>query len=244
MRTILSRSMPRTSALLLVLASCGGDDGDDDTGADSVAQTDTSGDPITDPTTDTGRPDETGDPSDTVADTSADTSADTTTEDPFAACERGVLEPDLMSQDMEGNFVPIGWFGAGVDPETGELVDDGSTYVVSATYLTLRPEPDAEAAFGEVMGPIIPALYGNPGLVASQLGVSMSCATARTFTVWRDEAAMMAFVTSAAHGAAVARIGEISRGASLVTHWTEAPVAEITWEVALQRLEQDEGPLY
>ncbi len=79
---------------------------------------------------------------------------------------------------------------------------------------------------------------------ASQLGVSMSCATARTFTVWRDEAAMMAFVTSAAHGAAVARIGEISRRESLVTHRTGAVVAEISWDEELVRLNEDTGPLY
>lgn len=212
-------NLSRPLLLLQLLAGCPADD-DGDTVADQTTT-------------------EVGDES-----SAGDTGGDTTTGDPFAGCDRGVLEPDLLSQDPMGNPVPTGWFGAGVDPATGALVDDGSTYVVSATYLTLRPDGDAQAAFGEVMGPIVPELYGNPGLVASQLGVSSSCGTARTFTVWRDQAAMMAFVTSAAHTAAIARVGEMSRGQSLVTHWVAAPVAEITWDEALARLVADTGPFY
>jgi heme-degrading monooxygenase HmoA len=149
-----------------------------------------------------------------------------------------------MGQDAMGNPAPVAWMGPGVDPDTGELVDDGSTYVVSSTYLALMPDPAAQQAFGESMGPIIPALLGNPGMIATSLGLSMQCSTARTLTVWASEEAMMAFVTSDAHATAIARVAEISRGDSLVTHWTGAAIPEITWDEALARVLADEGPFY
>ena len=47
------------------------------------------------------------------------------------------------------------------------------------------------------------------------------CGTARTLAVWRDAAAMMAFVTGPAHAAAIAGVPTISRGGSLVTHFAD-----------------------
>lgn len=170
--------------------------------------------------------------------------ASTSGGDPFVDCDRGTLETDLVAQDAQGNIVPVTWVGPGVDPATGALVDDGSTYVVSSTYLAMRPDADAQQAFGEAIAPIPDALFSNPGLVAVQLGSSMQCATARTFTVWRDETAMMEFVTSDAHAAAISRTPEISRGTSLVIHWSGAAAGEITWEDAIARLASDEGPFY
>lgn len=206
---------------LLALVGCpAGDDGDDDGAATSSTPTTTAGDS-----------------------SSAEADASSTGTDPFADCDRGTLEADLMGQDGAGNPAPVSWAGPGVDPETGMLVDDGSTYVVSSTYLAMKPDAAAQQAFGEVIGPIVPELFGNPGVVAVQLGTSMQCASARTFTVWQDEAAMMAFVMSDAHVAAVVRIGEMSRGMSVVTHWTGA-AASITWEDALAHVLADEGPFY
>lgn len=192
------------------------------------------------------------DDDDPVADTSDGSASDpdtsggdaSTGDDPFADCDRGVLEADIMGADQMGNPIPLVWMGPGVDPMTGMLVDDGSTYVVSSTYLAMKPDPAAQQAFGEVTPPIVPELFGNPGVVAFQLGSSNACASARTLTVWRDEAAMMAFVMSDAHATAAARIGEISRGSSVVTHWTGATVAEIDWDIAVEHVAADAGPFY
>lgn len=189
---------------------------------------------------------DTGDSADASTSNADDdtTAADSSGGDPFAACNRGTLETDLESQDAAGNPAPPRWAGPGVDQATGELIDDGSTYVVSATYLTIKPEGPAMQAFGEVIGPVVPELLGNPGVVAFQLASSTECSSARTFTVWRDEESMMAFVMSDAHAMASARVSEISRGGSVVTHWTGAVVADITWETALTQLEADAGPFY
>lgn len=170
------------------------------------------------------------------------TGGDTQT-DPFAGCEAGVLESDFMGQDAEGNPVPAAWAGPGVDPDTGELIDTGAELVVSSTYLKLQTEAAAQQRFGEAMGPIIPALMSNPGLLAVQLGTSMECATARTFTVWESEAAMMEFVTGDAHGAAVGAVTEISRGGSVVTSW-KAVAPDIDWDEAVARIAADDGPFY
>jgi quinol monooxygenase YgiN len=208
--------------LCFMLAACPADDDDGD-----VADTGESSSPGETSSA------ETGDPADT-----------STGEDPFAMCGRGTLEADLMGADQMGNPIPLIWMGPGVDPETGELVDDGGTYVVSSTYLAMKPDPGAQMAFGEVTPPLVPDLLGNPGVVAFQLGTSNTCASARTLTVWRDEAAMMTFVAGDAHMAAIGRVAEISRGGSVVTHWTGASVADISWENAIERVMADEGPFY
>lgn len=237
----MQRLMHSTHAFLswLCLATLGvaacADDTDEDT--DETAADSSGNGPAT-----TSGPDDgtsAADDGTSAADTSASTGAD-----PFADCDRGTLEDDLMGADAMGNPIPLAWFGPGADPMTGELVAEGTSFVVSSTYLAIKPEAAAQQAFGESVAPLVPALLANPGVVAIQLGSSMQCGTARTFTVWQDEAAMMAFVVGDAHANAIARTPEISRGGSVVTHWTASSVAEITWDEAIVRIAADEGPFY
>jgi hypothetical protein len=221
----------------LGMAACAGDDTDED--ADATAA-DSSGDG---PATSSGA--EAGTSSADDGTSGSDTAADTSTgEDPFAGCDRGTLEADLIGVDATGNPVPLAWFGPGADPMTGELIAEGTSFVVSSTYLAIKPEAAAQQAFGESVAPLVPALLANPGVVAIQLASSMQCGTARTFTVWQDEAAMMAFVVGDAHANAIARTPEISRGGSVVTHWNATSIAEITWDEAIVRIAADEGPFY
>lgn len=156
---------------------------------------------------------------------------------PQPLCERGELEDDLS---MIGQPA-----GPAVDPSTGLLkAPPAEGWVVSSTYLRLKSEPAAMARFGELMGPIQQALATQPGLLAIEFGSSMSCGTARTFSVWESEEAMFEFVAGPAHGAARAAVGEVSRGGSIVTHWTTARADQSTWDEAARRLAADEGPLY
>lgn len=161
-----------------------------------------------------------------------------------AGCERGVLEDDLVGQTAEGDPTPVVWIGPGADPETGELLPEEGAFVVSATYLALDAAPEAQQRFGEVMGPIMGELFANPALVAVQLGTSPSCGTARTFTVWRSLEGMMSFVAGDAHMAAVASVGEISRGGSVVTHWEVDTLEGLGWDDATARLADVDGPMY
>lgn len=153
-------------------------------------------------------------------------------------CVRGTIEPDHTT------FGPLA--GPGVDPATGQLRPPpaGSAYVVSSTYLALRGEPAAQQAFGQLMGPIDQTLRTQAGLVAIQLGTSMSCGTARTLTVWASEDAMYAFVASPAHVDAIRRVNEVSRGESMVTHWTATTTAAVTWAEAAAQLRDHDGTLY
>jgi quinol monooxygenase YgiN len=148
--------------------------------------------------------------------------------DPFAGCQRGTLEADM-------NASPL--FGPGV--RDGAL--EPGEYIVSSTYLQLNP--DKQARFQELLEPIEADLASRDGVVALSLGGSPACGTARTLAVWRDEAAMFAFVTGEAHSAAVPAIGELSRGASLVTHWA-GDQTSATWETAAGKLATDDGPTY
>lgn len=154
-----------------------------------------------------------------------------------AGCARGTLEPDLaFLQPMAG---------PAVDPATGAIAPPpAGGYVISSTYLAMRPEPAAQQRFGQLMGPISQALATQPGLLALQLGASQSCGTARTFAVWSSEDALYDYVTGPAHSAAAAAVAEVSRGGSVVTHWTATAAAQMSWQAAAARLADFDGPTY
>lgn len=149
---------------------------------------------------------------------------------PFADCSRGTLEQDFGAAPLAGVGVVDGKLRAG-------------SYVISATYLQLRQDPAAQQRFGELMGPIMADLQTRKGLVAISLGTSSRCGVARTLSVWEDDIAMFGFVASEAHGAAVSSVKQVSRGGSLVTHWT-GDAAQATWSAAAEHAGQDDGPLY
>ena len=112
---------------------------------------------------------------------------------------------------------------------------------MSSTYLQLKPAQ--QGRFQELLEPIETDLASRDGVVALSFGGSPACGTARTLAVWRDEAAMFAFVTGEAHSAAVSAIDELSRGGSVVTHWA-GDESSATWEAAAAQLAADDGPTY
>jgi hypothetical protein len=148
--------------------------------------------------------------------------------DPFAGCAPGTIEADMNAMPLSGPGVHDGVL------EPGE-------YIVSSTYLQLKQ--DALGRFQELLEPIENDLASREGVVALSFGGSPRCGTARTLAVWRDEAAMFAFVTGEAHSAAVGAIDELSRGGSVVTHWAGDQISA-TWEHAAAQLAADDGPTY
>jgi hypothetical protein len=164
-------------------------------------------------------------PEDPTPDAPSDPTASTD-----SSCARGTLEPDFQPMPLSGPNVHEGKLAAG-------------DYVISTTYLQLRQDPQAQMRFGQLMQPILADLATRPGLLAVSLGTAPMCGIARTLSVWRDEAAMFDFVLSSAHSAAMASVGEVSRGGSLVTHWS-GDAAAATWEAAAERAGAEEGPLY
>jgi len=148
--------------------------------------------------------------------------------DPFAGCVPGSLEADMNPSPLAGPGVQ----GGALEP--GE-------YIVSSTYLQLKP--GKLDRFHELLEPIQTDLRSRDGVVALSFGGSPTCGTARTLAVWRDEAAMFAFVTGDAHSAAAGSIDELSRGGSVVTHWA-GDQTRATWEAAAGQLAADDGPTY
>lgn len=155
----------------------------------------------------------------------------------FAACSRDVIEPDWQPSPLAG---------AGVDAKTGMLVAPKSgSYIVSTTYLALKPGAETGQRFGALMGPIMAQLKMQRGLAALTFSTSQKCSTARTLSVWEDEASMFDFVASPAHLSAVRAVGEVSRGGSLVHHYPETDVARATsWSTVVAQLKTVTGPLY
>jgi hypothetical protein len=205
---------------LLHFAACGSEDPDSEGGAAAAATPDASPDTGTDP------------PETPAAGRAAapPTIGGEVVGDPLGGCSRGTLEPDFESAPLAGPAVVEGALPPG-------------DYLISTTYLQLRQEPEAQRRFGQLMQPIMAELAARPGLLAISVGSSRACGVARTLSVWQDDIAMLGFVGSAAHGAAVASVQEVSRGGSLVTHWA-GNETQASWPAAAEHAGRDEGPFY
>lgn len=153
-------------------------------------------------------------------DSSGDATTATTGGDPQDAY--ACVDPDFTVN------MPLA--GPGYDPDSG-LVDPQATYVLSTTQALPRPEKLAE--FGQLVGAAGMAAAQAPGLVAISFASEPNCGFQRTLTIWRDEAAMMAFVVGPEHAAAMSRASEVLL-TGRTTHLTiDAAQVETGWEAAL-----------
>ena len=149
-------------------------------------------------------------------------------------CARGSMESDLAFTPMSGPKV-----------SEGALMAPGNDgYVTATTFLRLRPGEEAAARFQELAGPIIASFASRPGMQAFQLGLSASCNTARTLSVWATTEDMFDFVTSDEHMNAMNAVSEVSRGGSMTVHWEAATTEESSWDEAAKRLAAGNGPFY
>lgn len=147
------------------------------------------------------------------------------------------FDPACTRDAEERDFDEVsGWSGRAVD-ETGALrpPEPGTEYLISTTYLQLRPTEEAITRFRSLTQEINATLPSHEGLLAVKFASSDYCGTARTLTVWQDADAMYRFVGSPAHVNAMAATGELSRGGSMVTSWMGSE-ASATWEEARAQL--------
>ena len=147
-------------------------------------------------------------------------------------CTRGQLEADLA--------FPAPLSGPAVQAD-GTLAP--GRYTVSSTYLKLKPDAEGQARFQELVTPVGQALRSQPGLMALQFASSEHCNTARTLSVWKDDEAMYEFVSGQAHVNAMSSVDEVSRGGSVVTHWSDDERGA-SWQKAAQQLAAEDGPFY
>ena len=122
-------------------------------------------------------------------------------------CSRGIVESDLQAGP---------WKGPGLDA-SGNIPT--GQYVVSSTYVQLKPGSTAE--FMQLVGPVAASLQQQSGMVATRFGQSAACGSARTLVVWSDLESMYNFVTGPAHGAAMPKIVDISRGNGAGVHFDD-----------------------
>ena len=148
---------------------------------------------------------------------------------PESECNRGLKESDLVAG---------GWQGPGVQADGGLPATDA---VVSTTFLALEPDATTQALFRSLFAPIGTDLTTRDGLVAYQVFTSGRCMTARTISVWKDQASMYTFVGGTAHAAAVAKIGTLSRGGTAVTHWS-ARASDVTLDDSINRIGAVDAP--
>jgi hypothetical protein len=149
---------------------------------------------------------------------------------PDDGCHAEELEADMPRTPLSGAGVVDGALPAG-------------SYAISSTYLRLPAGDAARERFLALAGPVIADIASREGAVASALALSASCNTARTLTVWRDQDAMYEFVGGAPHLAAMAAVGEVSRGGSIAMHWL-GDESEANWDAAAEQLGAFEGRTY
>ncbi len=148
-------------------------------------------------------------------------------------CVRGTLEADLVHAG------PL--TGPEVDATTGKLKP--GAYVLSSTYLKLTTSTKGQAAFQASIKAITAVMDAQPGLAGYQLATSDECLTARTISVWKDEASMYRFVGVQAHADAVAQVSLTSRGGSVVTHWADSETGA-SFEAAASHVASAVGPFF
>lgn len=175
-----------------------------------------------DPADDSSTAPDTGDDGSSVGDDTADTLTDSTGADPDPfAC----VDPDFTVE------MPLA--GPGYDPQAG-LIDPQAQYVVTTTQAL--PRPDRVAEFGQLAGAAAMAAAQSPGLVAMGFASEPNCGFQRTLTVWRNEDAMMAFVVSPAHVAAMTAADDVLLAGRTTRFTIAADKMPLGWDAALAAL--------
>jgi hypothetical protein len=128
---------------------------------------------------------------------------------------------DALVQCDETDFVGSPFMGPAFDPETGEpLAPLQPPYVVAATLGWPKPEPAAYEALGNHSEQSINDVLTREGLLGVSVGTSEACGSARTLSLWADEASLRAFVMGKVHRAAIGVVPTAMQ-AWATTHWTE-----------------------
>lgn len=172
----------------------------------------------------------------TSAPADATTGNDTGTAESSSTGDPAPTIAELAGCD-EHDLSPIFFMGPAFDPETGALLEPlPRPYIVATTAGWATPEQ--LGPLQEHTMPVIMDVFGHEGLLGASFALSDACGSARTLTLWRDEAARMKFVIGTVHSAAIMNGLQHTSGWE-TTHWTETVSDQPpTWEQAKQRLAQ------
>jgi hypothetical protein len=157
---------------------------------------------------------------------------------PDESSSDGSSQADIaeLAQCEETDIQVLPFSGAAFDPATGALLEPLPVPHVVATTVGWT-----EGATPEVLsmhtGIVINDVFTHPGLLGASFALSDACHSARTITLWADEAAMMQFVMGDAHMTAIQTALSSTIGWE-TTHWSEGSDDQPpTWERARQQLD-------
>lgn len=144
---------------------------------------------------------------------------------------------DLAVCEPTDLVVLLPWTGPAFDPATGVLLAPLPAGHVEAVVNGWPDPADAAVALRMERGAELAAdVFARDGLLGFQGVESRECGISMSHTLWRDEAAMVAFVTAAPHATAMADADAMlleSAGA----HWTgDARTVAPTWQDGVARL--------
>lgn len=147
------------------------------------------------------------------------------------------VDVDMLAACDEADLQATPFMGAAFDPATGALIEPlPASYVVATTVGWAKPTAEDNAAMQDASNRVInEQLFAQDGLLGGSFGLSEACGSARTITIWRDDAARMAFVFSGVH-LEMATTKLVHTQAWETTHWSESASEVPTWDAARQRL--------
>ena len=142
---------------------------------------------------------------------------------------------ELASCD-EVDLEPVFFMGPAFDPETGALLEPLPLPHIVATTAGWHTPEQLEPLSAKTE-PVIMDVFAHEGLLGASFGLSDACGSARTLSLWRDEASLMLFVFGKVHGDAISTGLQYTTGWE-TTHWTETTRDQPpTWEQARARLD-------
>lgn len=138
--------------------------------------------------------------------------------------------------------------GPGYSLSDGILTDAEGPFVASSTNLILADGDAPKQAFDKHMAVLSEKIKTQPGLIGVSLALPIGTEGYRTLTVWENEEAVLAWVTSDEHSAAMAEMADKAKEGSAVTSWSmeraELEAGPPSWEDARKRVEDTGRTIY
>jgi heme-degrading monooxygenase HmoA len=138
--------------------------------------------------------------------------------------------------------------GPGYSLGDGILTDAEGPFVASTTMLILADGDLPKQTFDKHMAVLSEKIKTQPGLIGVSLALPIGSEGYRTLTVWENEEAMLGWVISDEHGAAMDEMADKSKEGSAVTSWVmerdELEAGPPSWEDARKRLDDTGRSVY
>jgi hypothetical protein len=148
----------------------------------------------------------------------------------------GPVDVGELASCPEDDLSILPFAGPAFDPQTGALVEPLPSGHVVATTVGW-PKSDGWDLLNQQTNLVIGDLFVRDGLLGASFGISEACGSARTISLWRDEAALMQFVIGETHMTAI-QTALPSTKAWETAHWTETSDDQPpTWERARAELD-------